>query len=70
MRGGAGTSLSCSAVAQTKTRGPAGASRVFQAPFVSASWETPAGPPTAELRALWNWAQQGGRNRTLNFKSG
>ena len=45
MRRGAGTPPSCSAVAQTKTQGPAGASRVFQAPFVSASWEAPAGRP-------------------------
>lgn len=54
---------------QTKAQGSAGASRVCQAPFVSVSRETPAGLPMPS-RAPWNRAQQGGRNGTLNFKSG
>lgn len=58
-RGGAGTHPSCWGVSQTKAQGPAGASRVCQAPFVSVSWGTLAGLPVPS-RPPWNGAQQGG----------
>lgn len=69
MRVGAGTPLSCSAFAQTKTQGPAGAIRVFQAPFVSVSRETPAGPPTAEQGPL-EPGSAGREKRNFEFQIG